>query len=59
MKRLFLVLGAALAATPMLATAQVTWVPGPTAIPSLDDVGLIALAVTVGGLGAWLISRKK
>lgn len=52
-----LALFAALAAVPALANAG--WMPLISAVPTLDEFGLIALAAGVGGLGAWLISRKK
>jgi len=48
---------AILAAVPVLASAG-----GPpliSSVPTLGEFGLIGLAVGVGGLGAWLISRRK
>lgn len=45
---------AALAVLPALAHAGVT-----PSVPTMNEWGLIGLAVGVGSFGAWLISRKK
>jgi hypothetical protein len=31
----------------------------PTAVPALDDVGLIVLAVLVGGVAGWAAKRRR
>ncbi len=41
------------------AIAHAGWMPILTSVPTLGETGLIGLAAAVGGLGAWLLSRKK
>jgi hypothetical protein len=63
MKKLSALVAAALAAVPNVAHSQASYGPFPsgfvTSVPTLGEFGLIALALGIGGLGGWLISRKK
>jgi predicted membrane-bound spermidine synthase len=54
-----IVLSAIALVMPGLAMAGTMWVPVISAVPTMGEWGLISLAVGVGGLGAWLLSRKK
>lgn len=48
---------AGLFALPALANAG--WMPVLTAVPTLGELGLVGMAAGIGGIAAWLISRKK
>ncbi len=54
-----LILSVAALVMPGVAMAGSMWVPVITSIPTMGEWGLISMAVGIGGLGAWILSRKK